>query len=266
MNSIMQKSTLLLPLLIGLGQVALAQESEADLQRQMKKVEQEIAAEQSSLQQQREIANQRIQRNQERLQQGQAQLNQLRSNNNTLQGQINATKGQNQSLKASAAAYEARRVALSKDLIGALDQIAQSTSQGFPVLKEERLNRLKELRAQLSSGSLSPEEGMSRLWTFVLEKNRQAVEAETWPGSYSANGTSIPGRFVRLGTSFQAFVNEDQSRMFYMAKIGQNWQWVEIGNQAPLRAALVDAFAVAEGKQSPKLVRIPVHVEKSKAP
>lgn len=264
MKSIMQKSTLLLPVLLSLGHVAVAQESEADLQRQMKKVEQEISAEQAALQQQREIANQRTQRNQERIQAAQGQLAQIRANNNQLQGQINATKGQNQGLKASAAAYEAKRIALSKELVGSLDQIANSTASGFPVQKEERLARLKELRAQLLAGSLSPEEGMSRLWTFVLERNRQSVEAETWPGSYNVDGTALPGRFVRLGTTFQAFINDDNSRMFYMAKIGNEWKWVEIGNQNNTRAALLEAFAVAESKQSPKLVRIPVHVEKSK--
>lgn len=262
MNSIIQKWIFASPVLFGLGSQVWAQESEADLQRQMRKVEQEIQTEQASLQQQREIASQRVQRNQQRLEQASAQLNQLRATNEQLRGQINATKGQNQALKGSAQAYEAKRQSLTKELVGVVDMISQTTAQGFPIQREERLARLKELRQQLANGALSPEEGMNRLWTFVLERSRQSVEAETWPGSYQIDGSSIPGRYVRLGTVFQAFINDDNSRMFFLVKKGNQWNWQEVGNNVAFRSAMTEAFAVAESKQPPKLVRIPVHVEK----
>jgi hypothetical protein len=240
-----------------------AQESEAELKRQLARVQQELKSEESALQQQRELDAQRKQILMQRLQQADQQIADLKRTQGQIQSEIRQAQANNNGLKATASGWEQRKTTTAREVAQVVLRVEKALVQDFPLQVEERTERLKALRQQLDQGALGPEEGMNRLWSILLERLRQGYQAEAWPGSFAlAQGGSASGTYFRIGTVWQGFASEDGREVHFLTRTDSGYSWTAVPAQSlEMRAALKQAAQVATGKLPPQMARIPVQVK-----
>lgn len=130
---------------------------------------------------------------------------QVRREELRLQQLDQAAQEQRQAVLAASAAGDVLRPALAESFAA----IAQSIEQGLPYRRDERLQALTDLRAQLDQGLLPPQQAAARLWALVEDERRLAREHAIDRQVVVLDGQEVLVRVARLGMVALLFSAED---------------------------------------------------------
>ncbi len=142
---------------------------------------------------------------------------------------------------------------------------------GLPYRLDKRLEGIDLLVRDLEGGSISPEEGMNRLWALEQSERRLAQEAEVYSGDFNedaeGHGDPIQVKYLRVGKQLLAFSSLDGSKLGMLrqspdsvaAPATARYAWFrEQSMDRETRQAIKTAIATAEGKALPGFVPVPV--------
>lgn len=93
-----------------------------------------------------------------------------------------------------------------------LERIAQLRGQvqsGFPFKIQERLAELNELESQLTSGVITAQRGINRLWAFIEDEFRMSRENAIYSQSIALDGQNVLVDVAKLGTAMMFFRTRD---------------------------------------------------------
>ena len=165
------------------------------------------------------------------------------------------------SQRALAAQYQARQTAFRKDLDREIKSLMAWLQNDFPYQKEQRLAEWRELATGNSEATLQVEEVLSRVFGLVQGSLDFAFDSEAYPGTYtSTGGTQSDGTYVRLGAVMMAFSSVDGKVQAYLAKTPAGYVWRDKGLSSDVSRNIAEAVRVAQGKEAPRLVALPVEV------
>jgi len=229
-------------------------QDEGELNRQIRSVKEEIAREKELHQQEKERDQAFKVSAQERLKKISEERTALSAQVDSLEVERKRSETLRQKQKSTARWYSKRHDDHSKFLITYVDSLISFVEKDIPYNREERIRSLRSLRELLQNGSISPEEGTDRIWSTLLSLLKVGGSVENWPGTLG----STPGKYLRLGAVFIAFISDDGREIQTLAQTKEGWKWSSVGDDLELRAALRDALKVSEGKTAPALVLLPV--------
>jgi hypothetical protein len=104
-----------------------------------------------------------------------------------------------------------------------------------------------------------------RLFGFMQASLDFAQNSEAYPGTYTtAKGETHEGFYVRLGAVTMVFSSSDGRQQSYLAKTGAGYAWRDEGLTSETKSAIRNAVSVAQGREAPRLVPLPVEVASAK--
>jgi hypothetical protein len=135
----------------------------------------------------------------------------------------------------------------------------------FPYQRERRLSEWRELGEANREATMPVEEVLLRLFGLTQASLDFAQNSEAYPGTYtSAKGETHEGFYVRLGAVAMVFSSTDGKAQAYLAKTvaktGEGYAWRDDDLPGETRSAIRSAVSVAQGREAPRLVPLPVEV------
>jgi hypothetical protein len=112
-------------------------------------------------------------------------------------------------LRAMAAAAGSGAETLSPLVSTCIQQLREHVEKGFPFKRGERIAALAELDLQLSSGAISAQRAVNRLWVFVEDEIRLSRENAIYTQSIPLNGENVLVDVVKLGNAMMYFRTRD---------------------------------------------------------
>lgn len=101
--------------------------------------------------------------------------------------------------KAEIGKRQAEEAKLRPAFDAALAEVRAYVQASMPFRRQERLSELGKIEEQLKSGLLTPERGLSRLWSFVEDEFRLTSESGVYRQTVSMDGKDQLADVVRLG-------------------------------------------------------------------
>jgi hypothetical protein len=233
-----------------------AQESLAEIQRNIRAVNAETEREKNLMQTE-------AKRHADFLEASRQKREALEAQERALNGQIDSLKAEIEKLKwarqraiGTARSFENRRAKYGEELANLIDSLALFAENGFLYKNAETAETFREISSQLKKSVISPEAAFGRAWEAMMERVRLGYTAETWNGHLEYEGRAIAGKFFRYGTIASIFLSQNGEIILWLnAKSGL---WESTHENLALRSALRETMRVAEGKTAPKLSLIPV--------
>ena len=112
-------------------------------------------------------------------------------------------------LRAQAAAAGSSSETLSPIVGSYIQQLREQVERGFPFKRGERTTALDEVDLQLSSGAISAQRAVNRLWVFVEDEIRLSRENAIYTQSIPLNGENVLVDVVKLGNAMMYFRTRD---------------------------------------------------------
>jgi len=233
-----------------------AQESEAEIRRNIKTVNAETEREKGLMQTEAKRHADFVDASKHKTAALEAQEASLKAQIDSLKAEIETLKAARQRAAGTARQFENRRTKYSDDLAGAIDSLALFVESGFPYKSAETAESFREISSQLKKSVISPEAAFGRAWEALLERTRIGYSAETWNGNVEHEGKAIAGKFFRYGTIASVFLSQNGETILWLNTKTNKWE--NVGENITLRSALRETMRTAEGKTAPKLSLIPV--------
>lgn len=119
-------------------------------------------------------------------------------------------------------------------LLEAIEQLEVRIRNGMPFKPKERLASLDEIRSQLESGSINPQTGANRLWSFYEDELRLTRENGIYSQVVELGGDELLVDIARLGMALMYFRTRDEE--YGMAVNGpQGWRFERVSNAKDAR-------------------------------
>jgi hypothetical protein len=240
---------------------ARAQETLSSIQRELDRVERETAREQELHKQERARAaefekqkNARLQALQEQIRAQEARIDSLKQRTETERRRRAAQRG-------LAAQYVERQKAFRADLDREIRAAIAWVEKDFPYQRERRLSEWRDLAAANREATVPVEEVLVRLFGLMQASLDFAGNSEAYPGTYTTTGGDTrEGFYVRLGAVSMVFSSSDGGVQAWLAKTPEGYAWRDDNLTAETKSAIRAAVSVAQGREAPRLVPLPVEV------
>lgn len=242
----------------------LAQETLSSVQRELDRVEKEIEREKELHKTERKRAADFESEKAAKQKALQDQIRLTQDKIDSLKGQLVRARNQKAVLKNQTAAYEGRHKEFQKALSKAIRDRAAVLKTDFPYQREKRVSDLEELAIALDNGVVNVEDGLGRFFTLLQASLDFAYDTEVYRGSYKAtDGSDHEGSYVRMGAVLLAFASEDGRTAAFLARdAGGAWSWKDADLSPEVKADIMTAVKVAQGKVAPQLVKLPFQAPK----
>lgn len=238
-----------------------AQETLSSVQRELDRVEREIAREQELHKQERARAAEFEKQKNARLQAIREQLEAADARIDSLTRRSEVERRRRAAQRALAARYVARQNDFRADLAREIDTLMTWVATDFPYQRERRLSEWRELADANREATAPVEEIMIRLFGLVQASLDFAQDSEAYPGTYTTDdGVTHDGFYVRLGAVAMVFSSNDDQFQAYLARTADGYAWREDGLSADTRRSIRSAVNVAQGREAPRLVPLPIEV------
>lgn len=254
-------SALLLAALVMTPLVAYAQETLSSVQRELERVERETDREKDLHKSERARAAEFDKQKAERLQalRDQAQLADARID--SLKQRMEVERKRRAAQRGLTAQYQARQAAFRKDLDREIKNIMVWIENDFPYQKDQRLSEWRELAVGNREATIQVEEVLARVFGLIQGSLDFAFDSEAYPGTYTTStGAQHDGTYVRLGAVMMAFASTDNKLQAYLAKTSNGYVWRDKDLSSQVSKSISEAVRVAQGKEAPRLVALPVEV------
>ncbi len=236
-----------------------AQETLSSVQRDLDRVEKEIDREKELHKQERKRSTEFEAQKAEKLQalQEQGKLTQARID--SLKRGVEKARHVKTAHKSQAQFYAGKEKEFRKSLAASLRRLAEDLRQDFPYQREKRVSDCEELAKSVEAGTSTADESLNRLTNILTASLDFASGVEIYSGVYSAvSGGNHPGTYLRLGAAYLAFISEDGKLGALLNPGVKGYRWMDTDLPVASRDALAAAVRVAQGKESPRLVGLPV--------
>jgi len=231
-----------------------AQESVAEIQRNIKTVKAETEREKSLTEAEAKRHAAYVENAKQKTAIFEGQAKELAGQIDSLKAEIEKLKGARQKALGTARFFENRKTKYIEDLALAIDSLAIFVEHGFPHKNIETADALREISSQLKKNVISPEAAFGRAWEAMLERIRLGYTAETWNGNLEVEGKTIAGKFFRYGAIASIFISQNGETVLWL----NSGKWESAGDNLTLRTILKETVRVADGKTAPKLTQIPI--------
>ena len=112
-------------------------------------------------------------------------------------------------LRTEAAAAGSSSETLTPIVVTYVQQLRHYVEKGFPFKRGERVAALDDIDLQLSSGAISAQRAINRMWVFVEDEIRLSRENAIYSQSIPLNGENVLVDVVKLGTAMMYFRTRD---------------------------------------------------------
>jgi hypothetical protein len=241
--------------------VTRAQETLSSVQRELDRVERETEREKDLHKSERARAAEFEKQKAERLQALKDQSSLADARIDSLKQRMEVERQRRASQRAIASQYQARQAAFRKDLDREIKSVVAWLENDFPYQKDQRLSEWKELADGNREATLQVEEVLSRVFGLIQGSVDFAFDSEAYPGTYTTSiGAQLDGTYVRLGAVMMAFASTDGKTQAYLAKTASGYVWRDRNLSSEVSKSIAEAIRVAQGKEAPRLVPLPVEV------
>lgn len=239
-----------------------AQETLSSVQRELERVEREIEREKELHKQERKRAGEFDGQKAQRLQAVQEQMRLTQVRIDSLKRAVDKARQQKTAHKSQAQFFINKEKEFRKAFAASLRGLAGDLRSDFPHNREKRVADLEDLAKGIEEGVTPAEEGLNRLTNLLSASLDFASDVEVYSGVYTAKaGGHHEGTYVRLGAAFLAFISQDGQLGALLTKGSTGYQWLDTELAADLRQAIAAAVRVAQGKESPRLVGLPIALQ-----
>jgi len=233
-----------------------AQETVAEIRRNIKTVNAETEREKNLMQAEAKRHAVFVENAKHKTASLEAQEKELHGQIDSLKTEIEKLKSARQRALGTARNYENRRIKYGEGLTNTIDSLAIFVEQGFLYKNSEAAENLREIASLLKKNAISPENAFGRAWEAMLERVRLGYTAETWNGNLDADGKAVAGKFFRYGMVASIFISQNGETVLWLDS--KNGKWESVGENLAVRSSLKETMRVAEGKTAPKLSPIPI--------
>ncbi len=234
------------------------QETLSSLQRELDRVEKEIAREKELHQSERKRAEAFEQSKAEKLKAINHQLALTQNKIDSLKKEVGRSAFRKNSHKSQISLYQRKQEEFRSRLAQECRELAAFFRRDFAYQQERRIIELENLAQSLETGVTTVEEGMFRVFGVLEEAVAFTRDSEVYAGVHrTADGRNLDGKFVRLGAIFLGFVSQDGKYVAHLTRADTGYVWMEGDSTPEIRKGIVTALNVAEGKAPPELVSLP---------
>lgn len=238
-----------------------AQETLSSVQRELDRVEREISREQELHKAERARAAEFEKQKSARLAALQEQIRLSEARIDSLKQRMETERKRRSAQRGLAAQYVARQKAFREDLDAQMRDMIAWIEKDFPYQRERRLSEWRDLRVANREAVIPVEEVLVRLFGLVQASHDFAGNSEAYPGTYtSTSGATSEGFYIRLGAVTMAFSSTDGKTQAYLAKTADGYAWRDEDLTSETRSSIRSAVSVAQGREAPRLVPLPVEV------
>jgi TolA-binding protein len=238
-----------------------AQETLSSVQRELDRVEREISREQELHKAERARAAEFEKQKNARLQALQEQLKAADDRIDSLKQRMEVERQRRGAQRGLAAQYVARQKAFRGDLDREIKAMIAWIETDFPYQRERRVSEWRELAEANREATIPVEEVLVRLFGLTQASLDFAQNSEAYPGTYTtAKGQTHEGFYIRLGAVTMAFSSTDGKQQAYLAKTAAGYVWRDEDLTAEMKSSIRSAVSVAQGREAPRLVPLPVEV------
>jgi len=238
-----------------------AQETLSSVQRDLDRVAKEIDREKELHKQERKRAADFEVQKAEKLSALQNQIKVSQGRIDSLTREADKARRQKSNYRGQAQFFSNKTQAFRLALSASIKSVATELLRDFPYHREKRVSDWEDLAKSLEAGTVTPDDALNRLSGLIQASLDPARDVEVYSGVYSAvGGGNFEGYYVRLGTAMLAFASEDGKMAALLGKEGENYTWQDQKLSAGIKAHIAEAIRVAQGKEAPKLVAMPIVV------
>lgn len=247
--------------LSGLSSPAFAQETLSSVQRELDRVEREIERERELHRQERARAEEFDRQKDVRLQALRDQMALTDARIDSLRGRMETEQRRRTAQRNVAAQFQQRQQAFRRDLGREIDTMLAWVNGDFPYQRERRVSEWRDLAEGNRESTIPVEEVLMRLFGLVETSIDFSRNTEAYPGTYTtASGARHEGFYVRAGAVLMVFSSNDGQVQAYLARENGAYVWREDGLSSDVRGSIRTAVSVAQGREAPRLVPLPVEV------
>lgn len=241
--------------------VAPAQETLSAVQRELDRVERDTEREKELHKTERARAAEFERQKNERLQALRDQGRLADARIDSLKQRMETERRRRAAQRGLTVQYQARQAAFRKDLDREIQGIMAWLEKDFPYQKEQRLSEWRDLAVANREATVQVEEVLARVFGLIQGSLDFAFDSEAYPGTYTTStGAQHDGTYVRLGAVMMAFSSSDGKLQAYLAKMPTGYVWRDKDVSAAVSKSIAEAVRVAQGKEAPRLVALPVEV------
>ncbi len=236
-----------------------AQETLSSVQRELDRVEREIEREKELHKQEIKRASEFSTQKAQRLQAlvDQTKLTQARID--SLKKEVEKARRKKTAEKAQAQFYSSKEKEFRQSMAASLLSLANDMRSDFPYSREKRIADLEELAKSVAEGVIPTEEALNRMTGLLSASLDFAANIEVYAGVYTAKtGGSSEGTYLRLGAAFLAFISQDARVGALIVRNEGKYDSLDSELTPKVLDALSAAVRVAQGKESPRLVGLPL--------
>jgi len=238
-----------------------AQETLSSVQRELDRVEREISREQELHKTERARAAEFEKQKNARLQALQEQIKSADNRIDSLKARMEVERQRRTSQRGLAAQYIARQKAFRANLDKEIKAMIAWVETDFPYQRDRRLSEWRELAEANREATIPVEEVLVRLFGLTQASLDFAQNSEAYPGTYTTSkGATHEGFYIRLGAVTMAFSSTDGKQQAYLAKTADGYAWRDENLTKEAESSIRSAVSVAQGKEAPRLVPLPVEV------
>jgi hypothetical protein len=181
------------------------------------------------------------------------QTDALRAYDDQLQQIVQSQSDQINSLNQQISQVGEGRNSLLPLLLQMTDSLTQYVKLDLPYRQDERLARIQQLRAQISSAAVPVTEKFQSVVKAYEDEIAAGRSTEAFRGEVTDGGKARTVNFLRVGHLLLAYQTLDKSETGYWDKDAHKWQ-VDNG----YKNAVADAIAIANKEAAPNLMELPV--------
>ena len=240
-----------------------AQATLSSVQRELDRVEREISREQELHKTERARADEFEKQKNARLQALHEQMRLAEARIDSLKQRTGVERRRRTAQRNLAAQYVARQQAFRDDLDAEMNAMIAWIEKDFPYQRARRLSEWRELVVANREATIAVEEVLIRLFGLTQASLDFAANSEAYPGTYTTatgQGDTHEGFYIRLGAVTMAFSSSDGKLQAYLAKTSDGYVWRDEGLSGDARSSIRSAVSVAQGREAPRLVPLPVEV------
>gem|GEM_PF-1479997 len=239
-----------------------AQETLSSVQRELDRVDRDIQREKELHKQERKRSADFEQNKAQKLQALQDQSRIVQARIDSLKREVDKARRQKTAHKSQAQFFANKEKEFRQSLSSSLLLLASDLRADFPYQREKRAADCEELAKSIEDGITPTEEALNRLAALLSASLDFASDLEVYSGVYTAaEGGSHEGTYIRLGAAFLGFLSQDgQLAALIRSDSTRGYRWEDNDIAPAIRTAFAEAIRVAQGKETPRLVSLPVRV------
>ena len=240
--------------------LSFSQETLSSVQRQLDRVEREIEREKELHKQERKQSSEFKKSRSQKLAAMKQQIEKSKKSRVDWEAKLKLSQGQKAALKRKLKLLGNKESELLTSVGKEAEQLKSFVATDFPHRTARRNSDLETLTQGLESGQYGPQEALNRFFSVLENSMEFAYGVEAYNGTYvTKSGTSTDGVYLRVGAALLVFAGYDNKQVAYLIPSDTSgYDWIDEGISTELRQKILHAVKVAEGKETPELVYLPV--------